>query len=256
MVMDKKELKVVCTHFNRLIDYLSVRDIPELTKDNVMSKWNIENVDMIMMFGGTISGAFPIVAKAYHKGVSKKILLSGGGGHTTAYLREELNARYENFVQDKESEAEIMQHYLKHFHHINDVIIENTSTNCGNNITNSLSILESLNLIPETVVVVHDSTMIRRMDATLKKYNSNIKTIRYAPYIQHLTIKNNNLAYKEKPMLGMWEIEHYITLILGEIQRLRDDENGYGPNGKGYMVYQSYVYLQKYYSTREAIISE
>ena len=31
------------------------------------------------------------------------------------------------------------------------------------------------------------------------------------------------------------DIDHYITLLLGDISRLRDDENGYGPKGKGFI---------------------
>lgn len=36
---------------------------------------------------------------------------------------------------------------------------------------------------------------------------------------------------------GMWEMERYIQLLMGEIPRLSDDENGYGPWGKGFIVH-------------------
>ena len=32
-------------------------------------------------------------------------------------------------------------------------------------------------------------------------------------------------------------MERYLTLLLGEIPRLRDDENGYGPRGKGFLAH-------------------
>ena len=35
----------------------------------------------------------------------------------------------------------------------------------------------------------------------------------------------------------MWDIERYITLLMGELPRLTDDENGYGPKGKGYIAH-------------------
>lgn len=35
----------------------------------------------------------------------------------------------------------------------------------------------------------------------------------------------------------MWEIERYISLLMGEIPRLLDDTNGYGPNGKIYIAH-------------------
>lgn len=32
-------------------------------------------------------------------------------------------------------------------------------------------------------------------------------------------------------------MERYISLLLGEIPRLRDDENGYGPRGKDFIAH-------------------
>ena len=36
---------------------------------------------------------------------------------------------------------------------------------------------------------------------------------------------------------GMWSMEHYLSLLLGEVERLRDDANGYGPNGADYIAH-------------------
>ena len=36
---------------------------------------------------------------------------------------------------------------------------------------------------------------------------------------------------------GMWESDRYINLLMGEIPRLRDDENGYGPAEKGFIAH-------------------
>ena len=35
----------------------------------------------------------------------------------------------------------------------------------------------------------------------------------------------------------MWDIERYISLLMGEIPRLSDNENGYGPKGKGFIAH-------------------
>lgn len=35
----------------------------------------------------------------------------------------------------------------------------------------------------------------------------------------------------------MWDIERYISLLMGEIPRLLDDANGYGPKGKHYIAH-------------------
>ena len=73
------------------------------------------------------------------------------------------------------------------------------------------------------------------MSATLKKYVSDkLLIINYAVYQAHVIEKNGELIYREHP-LGMWDMDRYITLLMGEIPRLRDDQNGYGPQGKNFI---------------------
>ena len=60
----------------------------------------------------------------------------------------------------------------------------------------------------------------------------------------------------------MWDIDRYVNLLMGEIPRLKDDENGYGPKGKNFIahvdipetVYDAFEQLQAVYGniTREA----
>ena len=35
----------------------------------------------------------------------------------------------------------------------------------------------------------------------------------------------------------MWDVERYMTLLMGEIPRLTDGEGGYGPKGKGFIAH-------------------
>lgn len=35
----------------------------------------------------------------------------------------------------------------------------------------------------------------------------------------------------------MWDMNHYIRLLMGEIPRLRDDVHGYGPCGKNFIAH-------------------
>lgn len=39
------------------------------------------------------------------------------------------------------------------------------------------------------------------------------------------------------PAQGLWSLERFIDLLMGEVKRLRDDEAGYGPRGKGYFAH-------------------
>ncbi|KAG5796727.1 hypothetical protein H9Q69_004223 [Fusarium xylarioides] len=36
---------------------------------------------------------------------------------------------------------------------------------------------------------------------------------------------------------GLWSMERLMSLLVGEIPRMRDNENGYGPRGKGSIVH-------------------
>ncbi|EXF73849.1 hypothetical protein CFIO01_12946 [Colletotrichum fioriniae PJ7] len=40
-----------------------------------------------------------------------------------------------------------------------------------------------------------------------------------------------------KTLGGMWSIGRFVDLLMGEIPRLRDDGEGYGPKGKDFIVH-------------------
>ena len=79
--------------------------------------------------------------------------------------------------------------------------------------------------------------MQRRMTAGLKKYvQEDITIINYATYTVNVLSDGEKLCY-EKVIHGMWTIDRYIHLLMGEIPRLTDDVNGYGPNGKNFIAH-------------------
>ncbi|MNI99050.1 hypothetical protein D3C73_1580300 [compost metagenome] len=64
------------------------------------------------------------------------------------------------------------------------------------------------------------------------------------------------MKFIDNGIYGLWDMQRFISLIMGEIPRLKDDENGYGPNGKGFIghvdipkeVLEAYEILLPYYS--------
>ena len=45
-----------------------------------------------------------------------------------------------------------------------------------------------------------------------------------------------NIGFELKNNIwGLWSKERYISLLLGEMKRVIDDKDGYGPNGKQYI---------------------
>lgn len=84
--------------------------------------------------------------------------------------------------------------------------------------------------------------MQHRMDAVFRKYNTDINIINYAAYRVKVIVKDNKLVFEQPNILGMWDMEKYISLLMGEIPRLYDNENGYGPNGAGYIAHVDIPY--------------
>lgn len=69
-----------------------------------------------------------------------------------------------------------------------------------------------------------------------EKYVPDMQIIPYAAYRARVKQEDGKLHYIEE-IPGMWDMERYVSLLLGEIQRLTDDENGYGPKGADFIAH-------------------
>ena len=255
-------IELIAKSINIISDFLSRRDIESLTKESLYDKYKLEQVDLIIIFGGCIPYSYDLVGNAIKEGIAKKLMIVGGAGHTTEALRNSVRSRYNEIETKDKMEADIIYDYLKLKFNIKESLIERNSTNCGNNVSYSLNLLEEEGYYPESIIIVQDGTMQLRMDATFKKLlnNKNVKLINYAGYKNEIVVEGNKLKFKKDDMWGMWDINHYITLLMGEIKRLNDNEEGYGPRGRNFIahveipleVYDAFDYLRKYYSVREA----
>ena len=239
IVMDKKISEYeIANCINVLGNFCGKRDIDELTAFELMKKYGVEKADVMVLFGGSILAGGDILGNAMKNDVAKKYVIVGGRGHTTASLEEQFYKLYpdsdKNSILSEISEAEIFRNYLKHKYNLQPDFLEIHSTNCGNNITNLLKLLKEKNITFKNTIISQDATMQLRMEAILKKYLSeNIKIINFATYSAKVCVKDEKLCF-ENYIFGMWDIDRYITLLMGEIARLTDDENGYGPKGAGY----------------------
>lgn len=257
-------INFIAKELNVISNYLSIRDISALTKSELKSKLGDECADLLILFGGTIPYGCDVAAEAFKNGLAKKIMVVGGEGHTTEALRNKFRLKYPEIKTDGRMEADIISDYLAFKYSIKDCLIERNSTNCGNNVSYALNVVKENNLNIKHAIIIQDSTMQRRMDATFKKIWAleNTQFINFAPYKAEIIVENEQLSFKEKDLWGMWSINHYITLLMGEIPRLCDNETGYGPKGKNFIahvdipieVQEAFEFLKKYYSShiREA----
>lgn len=231
------DLQQIANDINLLAEFCGKRDIKKLSKQELFNTYGIEYADVLILFGGSIVEGFDIVGKAMIDGIASNLILVGGVGHTTESLRNVINDLWPSIETENNTEAVLMGEYLKLKYNIKNYYLENKSTNCGNNVTYALELLKENNIKHKNIIIVQDSTMQQRMDAGFKKYSSNINIINYAPYNVKITVKDDKLVFDKNDILGMWDIEKYISLLMGEIPRLYDNEYGYGPNGTDYIAH-------------------
>ena len=238
----KSELKVkinlkIANNINILGKFCGIRDINELSQEKLLEYYGIRQADVMVLFGGSVLAGGDVLAEAIKNKIAKKYIIVGGAGHTTETLRQIIHQEYPEIETRDLPEAEIFQRYLKTVYGCKADYLETPSTNCGNNITYLLDLLQEKNIGFKSIILSQDASMQRRMAAGLKKYvQEDIVIINYATYTVNVLSAGEELCY-EKEIHGMWTIDRYVNLLMGEIPRLTDEENGYGPNGKNFIAH-------------------
>ncbi|WP_462410587.1 ElyC/SanA/YdcF family protein [Neobacillus sp. Marseille-QA0830] len=226
-------------NLNIVSDFLGKRDIPVLSSCALEERYQISQVDLLILFGGSIPYGCDVVGRALLTGIAKNFMIVGGEGHTTEGLRQAMHHAYPEIVTEGKREADLMSEYIRREYNIENILIERNSTNCGNNVTYALEMIKEHQLNPKTILIVQDAAMQHRMDATFKKYlpNPEIEIINFASYHVRVGVRDGELVMEPSGLWGMWDIKRYISLLMGEIPRLWDNADGYGPNGKDYLAH-------------------
>lgn len=224
---------MISNAINTLSAFLGRRDVPELTQEALKSAYGFSQADVMVLFGGSIIAGGDVLVQAMRNSAARTYVIVGGVGHTTQDLRDAVQRLYPEIPTKDKTEAEIFQAYLQRRHGLQADYLETASTNCGNNITNLLRLLKENDIRHDIVILTQDATMQLRMSATLKKYRPDIRIVNFAAYKAQIT---PDLAYAE-PIPGMWPLERFTSLLLGEIRRLTDGPDGYGPKGKDFLVH-------------------
>ncbi|KAM5369331.1 hypothetical protein ACJZ2D_009050 [Fusarium nematophilum] len=134
------------------------------------------------------------------------------------------------------------------------VLVEDASTSCALNAQNTRKVLEAHGVdSPLSIVVAQDPTMCRRTAAAFEQVYAD-KAERppvlasWPTFIPKVAAREG-MPVEEDSLLsslefampgldasikdGLWSMGRFTSLLVGEIPRMRDDENGYGPRGKG-----------------------
>ncbi|KAM0199995.1 hypothetical protein ACHAPI_003097 [Fusarium lateritium] len=135
------------------------------------------------------------------------------------------------------------------------VLVEDTSTNCALNAVNTRKVLDAYGCTsPASIVVAQDPTMCRRTVAAFEQVYADKTDKRpvlasWPTFIPRVVRRDfvpsdqtSALAsclrydvdgWKDNRSNGLWNMDRFMSLLIGEIPRMRDNKNGYGPRGKG-----------------------
>ena len=174
-----------------------------------------EHLDVLLLFGGSLPDAWDAAARLVLDGRVGTLVLVGGEGHTTDVLRQLLGDD-----AGGASEADLMAAYLARHHGLRDWLLEPESTNCGDNVVLAREVVLGHGPAPRTVGLVQDPTMQRRMDAVCRFVWPEVRPV--------------NLPGPRSGGRYRWPRDRWVSLVMGEVPRLRDDGDGYGPRGRGY----------------------
>lgn len=238
---------------NILCSFLANAEISSLSDKSIPKP-----IDCIALCGSAIlhcaETVFSALRPSSSPSLAKTLVICGGIGHSTPLLYDAVKAhpRYAALFSDSSMdglpEARVLETIGKHIYGLAEredlrVIVEDRSTNCGANATETRRVLDEASLRPQTVVIVQDATMSRRTKAGFLKMWADRTEVRFwtwPTFVPRVVAEPDGvLRYDVQGVdpAGFWRMERLYDLLLGEILRMRDDENGYGPRGKGFIVH-------------------
>lgn len=207
----------------------------------------LESADAIVWFGNQVVAT---IAEAANSCAATRapLILSGGKGHSTPQLLDNLrNSEFASLVTDGSittamAEAEKAAVVATRAFAIppSRLLLERESKNCGENARFCQWLLADGGFVSETVILVQDPTMQRRSFHTWLRAAGQARRVgarlySHSTFVPQVEPGPGDLPqFIESQRSGTWSIERYVGLLLGEIDRLRDDANGYGPNGRNY----------------------
>ena len=169
----------------------------------------LEKADCILVLGSHDTRVAERAATLYLDGWAPLLIFSGGLGRLTGELWTETEA-------DKFSAIAIDMGVPR-----DAILIENKSTNTGENILFTQALLEENNLSPESFIVVQKPYMERRSFATFKKHWPGKK----------LMVTSPQIPFEQYPTTDI-PFEKVISIMIGDLKRIKIYPE------KGFQVYQ------------------
>lgn len=214
-----------------------------LAQNDFTSSPNAHESQLVVMAGNAVMPTIDAGCRlaSQYRGV---LLISGGVGHSTSFLYEAIaqHSRYCSIETQGKPEAALLAEIAHRFWQIprERIVIEDRSTNCGENSWFTRRMMEQQGITVPYATVIQDPTMQRRTMATFARVWQDVgdapRWLSYPGFTPELVNTPNGIAWKQ-PVEGLWSVTRYLSLILGELPRLRDDAQGYGPRGKDFIAH-------------------
>jgi len=169
----------------------------------------LEKADFILALGSHDLRVAERAADIYHEGWAPRIIFSGGLGNLTQHIWTEPEADQFALVAEQRGVPK------------KDILIENKSTNTGENILFTQQLLQEKKLDPESFILVQKPYMERRSYATFKKHWPEKK----------LWVSSPQLSFEEY-ITEEIPTEKVINIMVGDLQRIKIYP------AKGFQIYQ------------------
>ncbi len=184
--------------------------------------------DVVVLCGSAVLRSLDVTTALLAAHPHARLVVTGGRGHSTPTLF----AAVRRWVpaDDGRSEAAVLAGLLTAEHGIDPdrVTLEQESTHCGENASLTAPLLPDGH-----VVVVQDPTMQRRTHESFARALSGreVSLASLAPFVPEVRPDG---GYDDTGHRA-WDLDRLVDLVRGELRRLRDDVNGYGPRGADFI---------------------
>jgi hypothetical protein len=239
-----QDTEQLCRDVNRISAYLALDDFD----GSGPGPEDLSCLDVIALLGNQVIATLTAACELMRRSPGATLLLSGGAGHSTPLLYDNLRGSGygglvgSGLVRETMAEAEMYAAVAQAAFHIpaSSILIENRSRNSAENARFSLQILKDANRRQRTILILQDPTMQRRSMVTWAREaeiaRSEARVLSHAVFVPAVEPgADGGLRFPAFQVEGTWTMERFLALILGEIKRLRDDQDGYGPKGRGFL---------------------
>lgn len=221
---------------NAIARFLAKRDV-------AATSWRSVDIDLAILAGNETLHSVMTAAELVASGYQGKLLICGGIGHATPRLEAAIrnHPRFRDVETANRSEAEMMASILTRHLGVPDrqLLLEARSSNAGENALFSWRRLMEARLVPTKVLLIQDPLMQRRLQATFQKSWAPFTDALFfscAPFVPSVDFVDGAMIVNTPDGMEAWSPDRFVSMLLGEMLRLRDDVRGYGPNGKNYIV--------------------